>query len=130
MRYPAELNEPSARPYVGLRDLEYPFHDLTITITQCGRICMGARKIHLSTVFAGQKVGVKQVADRVWMVSFMDYDLGFFDDQTGRIASNAPRTPSAQKCYPCLRYKPLPMCPEWTEGIWLPDLGSNQGPAD
>ena len=28
---------------------------------------------------------VKQVADRVWMVSFMDYDLGFFDDETGRI---------------------------------------------
>lgn len=85
MRYPAELYEASPRPYVGLRELEYPFHDLTITITQCGRICMGARKIHVSTVFAGQNVGVKQVADRVWMVSFMDYDLGFFDDETGRI---------------------------------------------
>ena len=85
MRYPAELYEASPRPYSGLRDLEYPFHDLTITITQCGRICMGARKIHVSMVFAGQNVGVKQVADRVWMVSFMDYDLGFFDDETGRI---------------------------------------------
>ena len=46
---------------------------------------MGARKVHISTVFAGQNVGVKQVAYRVWMVSFMDYDLGFFDDETGRI---------------------------------------------
>jgi putative transposase len=85
MRYPAELYEASPRPYVGLRELDYPFHDLTLTITQCGRICMGARKIHVSTVFAGQTVGVKQVADRVWVVSFMDYDLGFFDDETGRI---------------------------------------------
>jgi putative transposase len=85
MRYPAELYQASPRPYVGLSELEYPFHDLTITITQCGRICFGARKIHVSTVFAGPKVGVKQVADRVWMVSFMDYDLGFFDDEPGRI---------------------------------------------
>jgi hypothetical protein len=62
---------------------EEPGRVITITITRCGRICMGARKIHVSTVFAGQNVGVKQVADRVWLVSFMDYDLGFFDDQTG-----------------------------------------------
>src|SRR5436190_704875 len=27
MRYPAELYEPSERPYKGLGDLEYPFHD-------------------------------------------------------------------------------------------------------
>ena len=46
---------------------------------------MGRRKINLSTVFAGQNVGVKQVADQVWMVRFMDYDLGFFDNETGRV---------------------------------------------
>ncbi len=33
-------------------------------------------------VFAGQKVGVEQVSDRIWLVSFMDYDLGYFDDET------------------------------------------------
>jgi hypothetical protein len=27
-------------------------------------------------VFAGQTVGVKQTADHIWLVSFMDYDLG------------------------------------------------------
>ena len=36
-------------------------------------------------LFAGQNVGVKQVNDRVWLVSFMDYDLGFFDDETCRL---------------------------------------------
>jgi hypothetical protein len=35
--------------------------------------------------FAGQKVGVKQVEDRIWLVSFMHYDLGYFDDETGRL---------------------------------------------
>jgi hypothetical protein len=34
------------------------------------------RKINLSQVFAGQKVGVKQTADHIWLVSFMEYELG------------------------------------------------------
>ena len=45
-------------------------------MTHCGRICFKGRKINLSHVFAGQKVGVKQVEDRIWLVSFMQYDLG------------------------------------------------------
>jgi putative transposase len=36
-------------------------------------------------VFAGQKVGVKQVEAHVWLVTFMHYDLGYFDDETGRL---------------------------------------------
>ncbi len=87
MKYPAELYRPSTRPYRGLTALEYPFHDKTITVTQCGRICFGRQKIHLSTVFAGQKVGVKEVEDKIWLVSFMQYDLGFFDHETGRLES-------------------------------------------
>jgi putative transposase len=85
MRYPAELYTSSPRPYIGLPDLEYPFHDMTITVTQCGRLCFGRRKINLSQVFAGQNVGVREVADHVWLISFMHYDLGFFDDQTSRV---------------------------------------------
>ena len=87
MRYPAEVYKHSSRPYKGIGELQYPFHDRTITVTCCGRICIGKRKINLSTVFAGQNVGVKEVSDRVWLVSFMQYDLGFFDDETGRITS-------------------------------------------
>jgi len=101
MKYPAELYQPSARPYHGLEELRYPFHDRTITVTQCGRICFGRRKINLSTVFAGQNVGVKEVSDRIWLVSFMDYDLGFFDHETGRLG--AAENPFAAKV--------LPMCP-------------------
>jgi putative transposase len=39
MRYPAERYVPSTRPYKGLPDLDYPFHDKTVTVTTCGRIC-------------------------------------------------------------------------------------------
>ena len=33
MKYPAELYMPSPRPYKGLGELEYPFHDRTILVT-------------------------------------------------------------------------------------------------
>ena len=85
MRYPAEHYVPSTRPYRGLPELDYPFHDRTATVTTCGRICFNRQKINLSTVFAGQSVGIKQVSDQIWLVSFMDYDLGYFDHETCRL---------------------------------------------
>jgi hypothetical protein len=36
-------------------------------VTQCGRICLGRRKINLSQVFAGQNVGIKEIADKIWL---------------------------------------------------------------
>src|SRR6266853_4951196 len=85
MRYPAELYVPSTRPYRGLPHLDYPFHDRTVTVTTCGRICFNRQKINLSTVFAGQSVGTRQVSEQIWLVSFMDYDLGYFDHETCRL---------------------------------------------
>ncbi|MGH8176523.1 MAG: IS481 family transposase [Steroidobacter sp.] len=85
MRYPAELYRASPRAYQGLSELEYPLHDRIITVTSCGRICIGRRKINLSRAFAGQDVGIKEVAEKIWLVTFMHYDLGFFDHETGRV---------------------------------------------
>ncbi|MGH6777826.1 MAG: IS481 family transposase [Bradyrhizobium sp.] len=79
MKYPAELYCASPRPYDGLPDLEYPFHDRDILVTACGRICMHRKKINISTVLAGQKLGIKEVDDGIWLVSFMHYDLGYID---------------------------------------------------
>ena len=85
MRVPADLYRPSAQAYHGLDELEYPFHDWSVTVTHCGRICFKGRKINLSHVFAGQQVGVKQVDEHIWLVTFMHYDLGYFDDETCRL---------------------------------------------
>ena len=85
MATPAEKYVTSERPYQGLPEVDYPFHDRSVTVTQCGRICMGRRKINLSSVFAGQNVGIKQTEDKIWLVSFMNYDLGYFDDETCRL---------------------------------------------
>jgi len=85
MGHPADAYTPSPRPYRGLPDLDYPFHDKAVTVTTCGRICFNRQKINLSQVFAGQTVGIKQVADHIWLASFMHYDLGYFDDETCRL---------------------------------------------
>ena len=59
--------------------------DKIVTVTTCGRICFNRQKINLSVVFAGQKVGIKQVSEEIWLVTFMDYDLGYFDHETCRL---------------------------------------------
>jgi putative transposase len=69
-----------------------------------------ARRVNLSHVFAGQNVGVTQVSERVWLVTFMRYDLGYFDDETCRLESI--ENPFAPKL--------LPICPEWTPSGWRP----------
>ena len=85
MKPPAAFYTPSKRAYEGLPELDYPWHDKSVIVTTCGRICFNTRKINLSQVFSGQRVGIKQVEDRLWLVSFMDYDLGYFDDTECRL---------------------------------------------
>lgn len=82
MHCPADIYAPSKRAYTGLPPLEYPLHDKTVNVTFCGRICIGKKKINLSRVFAGHAVGLKQVSEETWLVSFIDYDLGYFDTES------------------------------------------------
>ncbi len=79
MKTPAEVYRPSTRPYQGLPDLDYPFHDRDAMVTACGRICMYRKKINVSTVLAGQKLGITEVEEGIWLISFMSYDLGYID---------------------------------------------------
>ena len=50
-----------------------------------GRICIDNREVNLGTVFARQTAGIQEVAEKIWLVSFMDYDLGFFDQTENRV---------------------------------------------
>jgi putative transposase len=84
------LTDRSRRPYRYANQLPFQVenfvlnvkHDKTIVVTRCGRICLDKKKINFSQVFAGQAVGIKEVHDDIWLVSFMDYDLGYFDLET------------------------------------------------
>ncbi len=84
MKFPVELYSASTRTYKGIGRIDYPLHQNIVTVTSCGRICYKGLKISLSKVFAGYEVGLRQVDDKTWLVSFMDYDLGYFDECSGQ----------------------------------------------
>lgn len=84
-QYPSDLYRSSLREFKPLEPLFYPLHDQTITVTQCGRICTKTMKVSLSKAFAGQQVGIKEMEDGIWVVSFLDYDLGYFDDKSRKV---------------------------------------------
>lgn len=70
MKRPVEVYISSSRPYRGLPELDYP-STTTFHVTYCGRICLHRKKINVSTVFAGQAVGIKEVEEGIWLASFM-----------------------------------------------------------
>ncbi len=117
MKSPAQVYIASPRLYQDIPEPHYPFHDRTVMVTSCGRLCLYRKKINLSKSLAGQAVGVKEVDHGIWLVSFMDYDLGYIDleEKTLQPLDNpfGPRV--------------LPMCPVRTdtgaeEGSRTPDL--------
>ena len=85
MKIPHEVYQTSTRKYSGLPPVSYPMHDRSAMITACGRICIGKAKIHISSALAGQNVGLKEVEDKIWLLSFMNYDLGYFDLDSKKI---------------------------------------------
>ena len=90
-------------------------------VSRCVRICLGKRKINLSSVFAGQTVGIREVDDQIWLVSFLEYDLGYFDKERDRVEPGpSPFAPD----------KVLTMCPEYTDLKWWPGAESNTRHAD
>jgi len=48
-------------------------------VTACGRICIYRKRINVSTVMAGQRFGIKEVDEGIWLVSFIDYHPGYID---------------------------------------------------
>ena len=79
MRCLAQLYRSSDTPYRGLPELDYPLHDRDVLVTACGRICVYRKKINISTVLGGQRLGIKEVDEGIWLVTFIDYDLGYID---------------------------------------------------
>jgi transposase InsO family protein len=80
MKRPAQLYRPSEhtpQPFDG----EYPLHDIFRKVLRCGRINLGKRerRCYISTALSGQKVGLREINDELWLVTFMNLDLGHVD---------------------------------------------------
>ena len=75
-----------------------------------------------SNVFSGRLVGIREVDDHAWQVSFMEHDLGFFDKEQERVepvlseARSADRRPKGEAAKPPFNpFTPdrvLTMCPK------------------
>jgi hypothetical protein len=79
-------------------DLTYPFHDRDVLVTACGRICTYRKNIDLSTALAGRPVGIREVDDGIWTVSFM------LRSSWKQEPCSPSTTPSARGRHLCLRY--------------------------
>jgi transposase InsO family protein len=44
MKCPAEVYTASTMPYRGIAEPQYPFHDKTVIVTHCGRLCLYRKK--------------------------------------------------------------------------------------
>jgi hypothetical protein len=89
MKCPAQVYTASPRPCNGIPEPHYPFHDRTINITGCGRVCLHRKKISLSKSLAGQAVGVNEVEDGIWLGQL--YELRSWLYRSGRKNFAAPR---------------------------------------
>ena len=63
--------------------LEYPLHDEIRTVEPAGHVRVGHGRRHrgvfLSTALAGERVGIRELEDGRWLVSFAALDLGWID---------------------------------------------------
>jgi transposase InsO family protein len=79
MATPLSRYTPSPRRFTGLPELTYPMHDRDIVVGNSGQIRFNKANVAISHVLAGQKLGLREVDDAIWLISFMHYDLGYID---------------------------------------------------
>ena len=104
MKRPAEVYKSSDRPCPAkLPELTYPTHDDAVRVSRYGQIRLsGRQQVRLSAALADEYVGVRELDDGRWLVTFATIDLGY----VGPGRSFTPLT-----SHPPETTKPLPMCP-------------------
>jgi transposase InsO family protein len=98
MKHPAECYAPSTKPFpTELGPAAYPFHDFVLTVTSCGhaRIPGTPRQrpsFFLAKALARHQVGVREIDQDRWMVTFLDLNLGVLDSTTNEFTPIDPTT--------------------------------------
>ena len=82
MKTPAAFYAPSPRSYPRrLPELEYPTTHLLRRVSDIGVVSWNGRRVFLTSVLAGQVVGLTQTSDTRWMVYFGPLLLGVLDSE-------------------------------------------------
>jgi putative transposase len=82
---PAKLYTPSPRPFPAkLADPVYPLHDDTLLVDRSGHIRLPmSRQAFLAPALAGELVGLREMDNGLWLVTFLALDLGTYDPKLG-----------------------------------------------
>jgi len=94
------LFQPSPRRFVAdPAEPEYPLHDERRRVGVTGHLPLGRRnhRCFLTEALAGEFVGLRELDDRLWLVSFMELDLGVVDVKGARFT---PANPNARPASP------------------------------
>ena len=79
MKTPSELFARSTRPMpLVVPDPTYPLHDDVLRVHASGRISMLRTPVFVGSALADQLVGVRELDERSWLVSFASVDLGIW----------------------------------------------------
>jgi transposase InsO family protein/transposase-like protein len=84
MKTPHEVYVKSNRPYPGkLKPLEYPLHDTSSKVQHTGVVKIyGGHRFYLSSSLEHERVGFREIKPGLWLVSFIDHDLGYYNEST------------------------------------------------
>ncbi len=90
-RTPSQVYEPSKRAFPAqLPELEYPLHDETRVVEAEGHVrypgCSRNGAVFLSSALGGERVGLREVDDGLWLVSYAALDLGHINARSGCFA--------------------------------------------
>jgi transposase InsO family protein len=99
LRPPSSVYEPSSRKMPErLAPLEYPLHDDVLTVSRGGTVSFGMReRYYLCPALAGQEVGVRELEEGKWVVTFAALDLGNIDRKSRSFTPGSSAQPRAQQ---------------------------------
>lgn len=92
MKRPAEAYTPSPKNFPDfLEEPQYPLHDMSLKVSSNGHLYFHTgkrRQVYLSAALSGQSVGLREVDEHRWLVSFLDKKLGYIDKRLGRLVTD------------------------------------------
>ena len=92
---PQSVHVRSSRQYPDrLPEPDYPLHDDVRTVASSGHLPFGGRRtVFITTALAGQPVGLRELDDGRWLVTFMNLDLGEVDPAARQFLPLQPPNP-------------------------------------
>jgi len=86
-KLPSELYRKSERTCpVFLPEPNYSGCDREKLVSVCGSIQLQNQgRVYISAALGGQKVGLRKIEDKLWEVRFMNYVIGYFDEEAMKL---------------------------------------------